>query len=113
MRRFHNHTQRSLGEVIGSSASAITSYERGQAEPKGLTLDALCAALEVGREYFFDPEPDEFREHETNFRSLVATPDRLRKKILAHATLFGTLLELLATKVRPPALKLPEIHADT
>jgi len=114
LRRFHNLTQRSLGELIGSSASAITGYERGHTEPKGIALDALCAALHVERDFFFDAKSDdEFQEHETNFRSLVDTPDRLRRKVLAHATLFGTVLDLLTTKVRLPTLKLPRIQAST
>ena len=114
LRRFHNLTQRGLGELIGSSASVITGYERGTTEPKGIALDALCAALHVEQGYFFNSKKDdEFQEHETNFRSLVDTPDRLRKKVLAHATLFGAILNLLTTKVRLPALKLPQIQATT
>lgn len=114
LRRFHDYTQRGLAEHVASPASTINAYERGLREPKGIILDALCAALSVTPEYFFaKTSDDEFREHETNFRSLVETPDRLRKRALAHATLFGTLLSVIATKVKIPNLKLPAIQATT
>jgi Zn-dependent peptidase ImmA (M78 family)/transcriptional regulator with XRE-family HTH domain len=114
LRRFHDLTQRGLGELVGSSASVITGYERGQTDPKGIALDALCAALHVDQGFFFvDGKVDEFQEPETNFRSLAKTPDRLRKKVLAHATLFGTLLELLTTRIRLPRFRLPTIQALT
>lgn len=114
LRRFHDLTQRRLAEEIGSPTTAITGYERGRTEPKGLALDALCAVLKVEADYFFTARvDDEFREHETNFRSLTDTPDRLREKVLAHATLFGTVLRVLTTKAKLPALKLPTIQAST
>ena len=114
LRRFHNLTQRDLAERIGSPTTAITGYERGHREPKGIILDALCAALSVDLEYFFASQPgDEFLEHETNFRSLLGTPDRLKKQVLAHATLFGTLLGVLTTKVKLPTLRLPSIRVTT
>lgn len=114
LRRFHNLTQRGLGELVGSSASVITGYERGHTDPKGIALDALCAALQVDEGFFFmEGKVDEFQEHETNFRSLAKTPDRLRKRMLAHATLFGTVLDLLTSKIRLPRLKLPTIQATT
>jgi Zn-dependent peptidase ImmA (M78 family)/transcriptional regulator with XRE-family HTH domain len=114
LRRFHNLTQRELGEAIGSPASTITGYERGRAAPKGLVLDALCAALHVDAEFFSDDRrDDEFEEHETNFRSLVETPDRLRKRVLAHATLFGALVHYFTSAVKLPTLNLPSLHATT
>jgi Zn-dependent peptidase ImmA (M78 family)/transcriptional regulator with XRE-family HTH domain len=114
LRRFHNLTQRELGEAIGSSASVITGYERGNTEPKGLAMDAICSTLEVEPSYFAAKQHvDEFREHETNFRSLVKTPDRLRKRVLAHATLFGSVIQLLTSKVRLPSLKKPTMRATS
>jgi Zn-dependent peptidase ImmA (M78 family) len=114
LRRFHDLSQRDLGERIGSPASTITGYERGRATPKGLALDALCAALDVAPEFFFDEtEVDEFQEHETNFRSLVATPDHLRKKILSHTTLFGLLLRYLTREIVLPEFRVPAIRAST
>ncbi|MCC6774562.1 MAG: ImmA/IrrE family metallo-endopeptidase [Gemmatimonadaceae bacterium] len=114
LRRFHNLTQRELAEWVGSPASDISSFERGYREPKGLALEAICSALGVEAGFLSHGLlDDEFQEHETNFRSLVDTPDRLRKKVLAHATLFGTLLDLLTRTVRLPLLNVPQIQATT
>lgn len=113
LRRFHNLTQRDLAAKIGSPTTAITGYERGHKEPKGIILDALCAALSVEPEFFSPAKADdEFLEHETNFRSLVKTPDRLKKQVLAHATLFGALLELLSTKAKLPKARLPKFQVS-
>jgi Zn-dependent peptidase ImmA (M78 family)/transcriptional regulator with XRE-family HTH domain len=114
LRRFHDLSQRELADRIGSPMTAITGYERGRKEPKGIVLDALCAALLVEGGYFFaERNDDEFHEDETNFRSLKATPDRLRKQALAHGTLFAAVLGVLATKARLPTLVLPKFQAST
>ena len=115
LRRFHDLSQRDLGEKIGSPASTITAYERGRSTPKGLALDALCAALDATPEYFFEATPlHEFNEPDANFRSLTRTPDHLRKKIVAHATFFGTVVEYLTRDViQLPTFKVPALSADT
>lgn len=114
MRRFHNLTQRDLADRIGSPPTAITAYERGHKEPKGIILDALCVTLSVTPDFFFaEVIDDEFLEHQTNFRSLADTSDRLKKQVLAHSTLFGTLLGLLMTKAKLPTLNIPRFHART
>jgi Zn-dependent peptidase ImmA (M78 family)/transcriptional regulator with XRE-family HTH domain len=115
LRRFHDLSQRDLGARIGSPASTITGYERGRARPKGLALDALCAALDVNPEFFFDlTKDDEFQEAETNFRSLARTPEHLRKKILAHATLFAILMDYLTREVVAlPRFNIPQASATT
>jgi Zn-dependent peptidase ImmA (M78 family)/transcriptional regulator with XRE-family HTH domain len=113
LRRFHNLTQRSLGELVGSPASAITAYERGMRDPKGDVLDALAVGLRVDKAFFSQPTiDDEFTEGQANFRSLLSTPDRLRKKILAHATLFGTLVEYLDKVVKVPSLSMPKVSVS-
>ena len=110
LRRFFNLTQRELGQRVGSPASAINAYERGLREPKGLVLDALGAALQARPAFFFSSvRDDEFQENETNFRSLVSTPERVRRHVLAHTTLFGVLLEYLGTVIKLPTPKFPAI----
>ncbi|MBA3655729.1 MAG: ImmA/IrrE family metallo-endopeptidase [Gemmatimonadaceae bacterium] len=111
LRRFHDLSQRELGETIGSPASTITAYERGRSTPKGLALDALCAALNVQSEFFFDWTPfKEYQEPDANFRSLARTPAHLRDKIVAHASLFGLVIEYLTKDVITlPEFRLPSI----
>lgn len=114
LRRFHNLTQRDLGAAIGSAASAITNYERGRAIPKTDALSALAAYLKVNEAFFFlDGVDDEFEDHETNFRSLAATPERTRNLVLAHATMFGALVRYLTRIVQLPELRLPRIKVST
>lgn len=114
LRRFHNLTQRELGELIGSPASTITAYEHGTREPKDVALDALCFALGVRPEFFSKLDrDDEFTNDQTNFRSLVSTPERLRRQVLAHGTLFGVLLDHLTRVIKLPDFKVPAIQART
>ena len=114
LRRFQNLTQRELGGLIGSPASAINAYERGLREPKGLVLDALAAALHARARFFVSAtRDDEFQEHETNFRSLVSTPERVRRHVLAQATLFGVLLEYMGQVIRLPTPKFPAVTVST
>ncbi len=114
MRRFYNLTQRELGDRIGSPASTITNYELGRTAPKGLALDALCVELAVQPD-FFDviKKDDEFTEPETNFRSLTSTPERARKKVLAHATLFGVMLDYMGSVIARRPLALPSVPVMT
>lgn len=114
LRRFHNYTQRDLGEQVGATASTITKYERNNGEPKDMALHALCVVLGVRPLFFFDPDGlDEFRDPQTYFRSRVTTTTRLREKILAHATLFGALMDYMGTTVKWPPLRLPKVSATT
>lgn len=114
LRRFHYYTQRDLGDKVGATASTITKYERGNGEPKEMALNALCVVLGVRPLFFFDPEGlDEFRDPQTYFRSRVTTTTRLREKILAHATLFGALMDYMATTVKWPPLRLPKVSVTT
>jgi SOS-response transcriptional repressor LexA len=50
-RKEKNLTQRSLGALIGVSATSITYWERGEVEPKNKHLAALARALDLAPDY--------------------------------------------------------------
>lgn len=107
-RLFKEWSQRELADRVAVSHPLIAAYEKGHSEPKGDILAALAAVLNVEPEFFFDHGEDEFREEETNFRKRITAPDRLKKKILAQASLFGMVVHRLNTHVEFPALDVPE-----
>ncbi len=51
-------TQRELGKIVGTTASAITNYENETSHPKGPVLCALLSALEVDANYLFQDYAD-------------------------------------------------------
>jgi Zn-dependent peptidase ImmA (M78 family)/DNA-binding XRE family transcriptional regulator len=107
-------TQRDLADAVGLNSSTIALYERERLEPTEIVLEALGVVLGVQPKFFLEAKgDDEFQESETNFRSLATTTNRLRKKMLAHATLFGAVIDHLSGVVVRPQLKLRPVNAST
>ncbi|MDB4874573.1 MAG: ImmA/IrrE family metallo-endopeptidase [Gemmatimonadetes bacterium] len=104
-------TQRELADRISVAASVVGEIESGTREPRGSALDALALVLEVEPEFFFEDDLVELREEHSNFRSRISASERLKKQVLARASLFATLLR----HVRPmvpvfPAFDVPIIR---
>lgn len=109
-RTFNDLTQRDLATRVALSHPLIGDYEKGRKDPKGDILDALAVVLGVEPQFFFEHDEDEFVEAESNFRRRISASDRLRKKVLAQATLFGIVLKYLGRHVRFPSFDIPEIQ---
>lgn len=107
-RLFKGLTQRDVAERVAVSHTVITDYEKGRSEPKGDILDALAAVLDVQPEFFFAYGEEELREEESNFRKSLTASQRLKKKALAHATLFGIVIYHLRQDVEFPAFNIPD-----
>jgi len=112
-RTFKDLTQRDLAEKVAVSHPLIGEYEKGRKEPKGDILEALAAVLDVDSGFFFEHDEDEFKEPESNFRRRISASDRLRKKVLAQATLLGVVVKYLNRFVRLPAFDIPNLLVAT
>jgi Zn-dependent peptidase ImmA (M78 family)/transcriptional regulator with XRE-family HTH domain len=112
-RLFKGYTQRELADRVAVSNALIGEYEKGRREPKGDILDALAVVLDVDSAFFFRHDEDEFREEETNFRRRITATERLKKKVLAQASMFGIVVRYLAQFVRFPSFNVPSLPASS
>lgn len=110
-RVFRGLTQRELAEQVAASEATIWQIERGRT-PKDSLLAALCLVLGFEREFFFQRLEDEFTESDCNFRRSAAA-ERLRKRVLAHGTLFGIVVRHLQQLLSLPKYRVPDIPVST
>jgi Zn-dependent peptidase ImmA (M78 family)/transcriptional regulator with XRE-family HTH domain len=113
VRVFQNLTQRELAERIAVSHGLIAAFENGTKEPKDDILEALCAALFVESHYFEGSQTDEFLEAESNFRKRVTATERLKRQVLARASLFAMAVRHLANFGEFPTFNFPDLPADS
>ena len=113
VRIFYDYTHRDLAELIAVSPGALSRYESQEREPDAQIVAALCDVLGVERDYFYHQLGDEMTESECNFRRLRSTPQKLRRRVLAHGTLLAMWVQRLKTRVRLPAFDLPSFEVDT
>jgi len=52
-------TQKELAEAVGTRHNTVSNWEAGRNQPDPDTVRALCAALEVDSNYFFETDPVE------------------------------------------------------
>lgn len=109
-RLFHGFTQRELAERVAVSNGLIAQYEKGEKEPKRDVLDALCSVLLVERDYFLG-DTDEFREEESNFRRRIRAPEKLKRQVLARASMFGMAVRHLSRFGKLPTFDYPNMPA--
>ena len=110
-RVFRGLTQRELAEQVATSEATVWQVERGRT-PKDSLLAALSLVLGFDREFFFQKLEDEFTEADCNFRRSTAA-ERLRKRVLAHGTLFGIVVRHLQGMLSLPKYKVPEFQVVT
>jgi len=106
-------TQVELSEAVSVTQPTIAGYEAGK-EPKADAMnEALASVLRVEPSFLTTPDDDLFAESEYNFRSVRSTSERLRKKLIAQAALFGVAIRALKTHVpRLAVLDLPSCSVD-
>ncbi len=107
-RLFHGFTQRELANKIAVSNGLIAEFENQDSsrEPKADVLDALCTVLEV-EPAFFSSATDEFLEAESNFRKRIRATERLKRQVLARASLFGIVVRHLQNYGTFPSFNYP------
>ncbi len=110
-RTFQALTQRELADRVAVSNGLIAAFENGMKQPGTEILAALCAALDVQPSYFDVPHTDEFQEVESNFRKRITAPEKVKKQVLARATMFGMVVARLREYGTFPAFDFPDIPA--
>ncbi len=97
-----------LAELVGSTTSAISSYEKGHTTPGPAMLDRLSSSLNFKHEFFFRSEGDQ--EWGTIFeRSKAATTKSARKRAQHRLTWLADTLRYLEQFVRLPPANIPTV----
>lgn len=113
-REFRGLTQKDLADQVAASPALISLCEKGAKPfPARDLVEALGSVLGFEPEFFYGPVPDVFREEECSFRHRRATPERLKAKIRAHATLIGMVIVRLRSLLKFPAQDIPHFPAQS
>jgi len=113
-REFCDLTQKQLGEKVAASHALVSLCESGKrTEPATDLVEAFGTVLGFDTDFFYQSTGEIFREAECSFRHRRSTPERLKTKIRAHASLLGMVLERLRAYLRFPALNIPRISTST
>ena len=95
-----------LAELIGSTSSAISSYEKGHTTPSPKMLDRLSGSLNFKHEFFF--RPDEARSWGTVFeRSRAATTKSARRRAQHRLGWVSETLQYLEQFIKLPVVDIP------
>jgi len=107
-RRLAELTKRAVAEEVGVSAAAVGHWESGATSPRqdhlrrlAVLLDVEPEFLTVGRRYV------RLEVADAHFRSLRATPARLREKAIAFTEQIWELAYALERRVQLPLVDLP------
>jgi Zn-dependent peptidase ImmA (M78 family)/transcriptional regulator with XRE-family HTH domain len=113
-REFRDLTQKQLGEKVAASHALVSLCESGKrTDPATDLVEAFGTVLGFDAQFFYEPDGDIFREEECSFRHRRSTPERLKTKIRANASLLGMVLERLRRHFKFPSLNIPKMPAST
>lgn len=113
-REFRDLTQKQLGERIAASHALVSMYESGKRSDPAIDLvEAFGTVLGFDTDFFYESSGEIFKEDECSFRHRRTTPERLKTKIRAHASLLGMVLDRLRGHFKFPNLSIPRIPATT
>ncbi|MGH9734169.1 MAG: helix-turn-helix domain-containing protein [Candidatus Acidiferrales bacterium] len=113
-REFRDLTQKQLGEKIAASHALVSMYEGGKrTDPSADLVEAFGTVLGFEVDFFYEPDGEIFEEDECSFRHRRSTPERLKTKIRAHASLLGMVLDRLRGHFKFPKLNIPRVRAGT
>lgn len=113
-REFRGLTQTELGKRVSASCALLSLCEAGKKKnPAPDLIDACGSVLGFEPAFFYRPLDDIFHENECNFRHRRTTPNSLKTRIRAHATMMGMVIDRLRRLFRFPALDVPRIPASS
>jgi Zn-dependent peptidase ImmA (M78 family)/transcriptional regulator with XRE-family HTH domain len=113
-REFRGLTQKDLSEAVSASPALVSLCESGKKNPSSRDLvEAFGAVLGFEPEFFYVEIQDVFREEQCSFRHRRATPERMKTKIRAHATLIGLVVARLKSLFHFPEQDIPQLQASS
>ena len=114
LRQFYELTQTELADRIAVSQPMIAAYEAGDKQPQDDVAEALAVVLRVRTPFLYQTDDDFFSEAEYNFRRGLSATERLKKKVIAQAGLFGIIVRSVRRHVPSlPKLDIPSFAAHS
>ncbi|MHB8412981.1 MAG: helix-turn-helix domain-containing protein [Candidatus Acidiferrales bacterium] len=111
-REFRGLTQKDLSDEVAASPALVSLCEAGKKNPSRDLVEAFGSVLGFEPEFFYSEVKDVFREEQCSFRHRRSTPERMKDRIRAHATLIGLVIERLSALFRFPTQDVPEFAAS-
>jgi Zn-dependent peptidase ImmA (M78 family)/transcriptional regulator with XRE-family HTH domain len=108
-RSFNGLTRADLAREASVTPQYIGHFEHGHRQPTPVLLDAFATVLGFEESCLFCEPLAEFRDEECHFRRRTTTPVSVRTRVLAHGSLFGTLVTFLDASVKMPPENIPTI----
>ena len=105
-------TARALASVIAASPITISRLENGANEPEVETVDALAAALNFPRAFFFADEVDELPADAVSFRSLSSMSAKERDAALSVGAIAYLFHDWVAERFNLPGGDIPDVRED-
>lgn len=112
-RVFQGLTQQQLAATVSVSHVLVHHLEVGERRPSETVLQALTEALGFTPAFFAAPVRDEFRDDDCHFRKRKTTPVSVKTRVLAHGTLFNSLMAYIDNTVALPNRNVPHVAAAT
>jgi Zn-dependent peptidase ImmA (M78 family)/transcriptional regulator with XRE-family HTH domain len=106
-REFQGLTGAQLAEQVSVSQPFLSKLEGGEKVPGDILLSALSETLGFDGAFFFSPPFEEFKDGECHFRSRKTTPLKVKRRALAHGSLFGMLVSYFDARVGLPKRSIP------
>jgi Zn-dependent peptidase ImmA (M78 family)/transcriptional regulator with XRE-family HTH domain len=106
-REFHGLTGAQLADQVAVSQQFLSRLEAGEKTPGATLVSALSEALLFDAPFFFGPSFDEFKDGECHFRSRKTTPQKVKRRALAHGSLFGILVAYFDSRIALPRRNFP------
>lgn len=105
-------TQQQLGDGITVSRQFVHQMESGIKQPAFDVLDALCEILNVEKSFFFSPIGNDVKLEQCHFRKRKTTPVNLANRVLAYATIFEKLVDLINNYIELPPTSIPSVQQN-
>lgn len=105
-------TARALASAIGVSPITISRLENGVNEPEDDTVNALAAALDFPRPFFFAEDLDELPAGAASFRSLSSMSAKERDAALSAGAIAYLFHDWVAERFNLPDGDIPDVRED-
>jgi len=108
-------TLKELGDAVTASRQFIHQLEGDIRQPPEDMLYALCEALSVRRDFFYQKLENDVKFEQCHFRKRKTTPVGLANRVCSYSTVFEELVEFLSQYLEFPESNVPDYsnNADT
>lgn len=111
-RLLNGMTLKELGEAVTASRQFIHQLEGDTRQPPEDMLYALCEALFVQKEFFYELLDNDVKFEQCHFRKRKTTPVGLANRVCSYSSIFEALVELLSEYIEFNAPNVPDYSTN-